>query len=84
MAGIIVVHKKRMRDPKYRKVFKALEKEFSVAPAPTVPAKVRCPATYDHDETLTADEAKKVRHAIKQARERKTTSWSQVKHEQGL
>jgi len=38
----------------------------------------------DPDDTLTAEEAKKVRYAIKQVREGKTTPWSQVKHELGL
>jgi len=36
------------------------------------------------DDTLTPAEAKKVRHALKQVREGKTTPWSQVKHELGL
>jgi bifunctional DNA-binding transcriptional regulator/antitoxin component of YhaV-PrlF toxin-antitoxin module len=36
------------------------------------------------DDTLTAREAKKVRHALKQVREGKKTPWSQVKHELGL
>jgi len=31
------------------------------------------------DDTLTAEEAKKVRHALKQIREGKTTPWSRVK-----
>ena len=38
----------------------------------------------DPDDTLTAAEAKKVRHALKQVREKKTKPWSQVKHELGL
>ena len=42
------------------------------------------PATPDPDDTLTPAEAKKVRHALKQVREKKTKSWSQVKHELGL
>lgn len=36
------------------------------------------------DDTLTAEEAKKVRHALKQIREGKTTPWSRVKDELGL
>ena len=36
------------------------------------------------DETLTEDEAKKVRHALKQVREGKTIPWSRVKDELGL
>lgn len=36
------------------------------------------------DDTLTDEEAKKVRHALKEVREGKTTPWSQVKHELGL
>lgn len=35
-------------------------------------------------DTLTDEEAKKVRHALKEVREGKTTPWSQVKHELGL
>ena len=42
------------------------------------------PSPQDPDDTLTAAEAKKVRHALKQVRERKTKRWSQVKHELGL
>ena len=38
----------------------------------------------DAEDTLTAEEAKKVRHAIKQVREGKTTPWPQVKHELSL
>jgi bifunctional DNA-binding transcriptional regulator/antitoxin component of YhaV-PrlF toxin-antitoxin module len=38
----------------------------------------------DPDDTLTVAEAKKVRHALKQVREKKTKPWSQVKHELGL
>ena len=33
------------------------------------------------DDTLTEEEAKKVRHALKQVREGKTTPWSRVKDE---
>jgi bifunctional DNA-binding transcriptional regulator/antitoxin component of YhaV-PrlF toxin-antitoxin module len=36
------------------------------------------------DDTLTTEEAKKVRHALKQIREGKTTPWSRVKDELGL
>jgi bifunctional DNA-binding transcriptional regulator/antitoxin component of YhaV-PrlF toxin-antitoxin module len=36
------------------------------------------------DDTLTAEEAKKVRHALKQIRAGKTTPWSRVKDELGL
>lgn len=36
------------------------------------------------DDTLTAAEAKKVRHGLKQVREGKTRPWSQVKHGPGL
>jgi bifunctional DNA-binding transcriptional regulator/antitoxin component of YhaV-PrlF toxin-antitoxin module len=36
------------------------------------------------EDTLTAEEAKKVRHALKQIREGKTTPWSRVKDELGL
>jgi AbrB family looped-hinge helix DNA binding protein len=35
-------------------------------------------------ERLTPDEARKVRRAMRQVREGKTTPWSQVKHELGL
>ena len=35
-------------------------------------------------ERLTQEEAKKLRHAMRQAREGKTTPWSQVRHELGL
>jgi bifunctional DNA-binding transcriptional regulator/antitoxin component of YhaV-PrlF toxin-antitoxin module len=40
--------------------------------------------TQDPDDTLTAAEAKKVRHALKQVRDKKTKPWPQVKHELGL
>ncbi len=36
------------------------------------------------DDTLTPEEAKKVRHALKQVRARKTAPWSRVKNELGL
>jgi bifunctional DNA-binding transcriptional regulator/antitoxin component of YhaV-PrlF toxin-antitoxin module len=36
------------------------------------------------DDTLTAEEARKVRHALKQIRAGKTTPWSRVKDELGL
>ena len=42
------------------------------------------PRVHHPDDTLTASEAKKVRHAIKQVREGKTTPWSRGKHELGL
>jgi bifunctional DNA-binding transcriptional regulator/antitoxin component of YhaV-PrlF toxin-antitoxin module len=35
-------------------------------------------------ERLTPEDAGKIRHALKQVREGKTTPWSQVKHELGL
>jgi AbrB family looped-hinge helix DNA binding protein len=38
----------------------------------------------DWDETLTAGEAKMVRHGLKQAKERKTQPWSRIKDELGL
>ncbi|MBI3473312.1 MAG: AbrB/MazE/SpoVT family DNA-binding domain-containing protein [Candidatus Solibacter usitatus] len=38
----------------------------------------------DADDALTPDEAKKVRHALRQIREGKTRPWSQIKHELGL
>src|SRR5438105_4947377 len=43
------------------------------------PAKLR-----DADEVLTPDETKKVRHALKQARQGKTKGWTAVRHELGL
>jgi bifunctional DNA-binding transcriptional regulator/antitoxin component of YhaV-PrlF toxin-antitoxin module len=36
------------------------------------------------DDTLTTEEARKVRHALKQIRQGKTTAWSRVKDELGL
>jgi AbrB family looped-hinge helix DNA binding protein len=38
----------------------------------------------DADDTLTPAEAKKVRHALKQAAQGKTRPWAKVKHELGL
>ena len=38
----------------------------------------------DTDDTLTPVEAKKVRHGLKQLKERKTRPWSQVKQGLGL
>ena len=38
----------------------------------------------DADDTLTPAEAKKLRHALKQVRERKTRPWNQVKHDLGV
>jgi bifunctional DNA-binding transcriptional regulator/antitoxin component of YhaV-PrlF toxin-antitoxin module len=40
--------------------------------------------THGPADTMTAGEVKKVRHALKQAREGKTVPWSQIKHERGL
>ena len=36
------------------------------------------------DDTLTADEARKVRHALKQVRDGKSIPWARVKDELGL
>jgi bifunctional DNA-binding transcriptional regulator/antitoxin component of YhaV-PrlF toxin-antitoxin module len=44
----------------------------------------KLPLAYESDDTLTPAEATKVRHALKQVREGKTVTWSQVKHELGL
>jgi bifunctional DNA-binding transcriptional regulator/antitoxin component of YhaV-PrlF toxin-antitoxin module len=41
-------------------------------------------ASRSPDDTLTEEEAKKVRHALKQVRDGKTTPWSRVKDELGL
>jgi uncharacterized membrane protein YgcG len=38
----------------------------------------------DADDTLTAAEAKKLRHALKQLKEGKTRPWSQVKYDLGV
>jgi AbrB family looped-hinge helix DNA binding protein len=38
----------------------------------------------DADDTLSASEAKKVRHGIKQVREGKTRPWSQLKDDLGV
>ena len=38
----------------------------------------------DPDDVLTPEEAKKVRHALKQIRAGKTRPWPQIKHELGL
>ena len=38
----------------------------------------------DPEDTLTAAEAKRTRHALDQVREGKVTPWLQVKHELGL
>jgi bifunctional DNA-binding transcriptional regulator/antitoxin component of YhaV-PrlF toxin-antitoxin module len=57
--------------------------EFKVAPG-IVTICARRPVAHDADDTLTTEEARKVRHAIKQVRKSKTTPWSQVKHELGL
>lgn len=34
----------------------------------------------DWDDTLTAAEAKMIRHGLKQANERKTRPWTRIKH----
>jgi len=44
----------------------------------------KTPLGHDSDDILTPAEARKVRHALKQVRERKTAPWSQVKHGLGL
>jgi bifunctional DNA-binding transcriptional regulator/antitoxin component of YhaV-PrlF toxin-antitoxin module len=36
------------------------------------------------DDTLTPDEAKRLRRSLKQTREGKTRPWSQIKHDLGL
>ena len=38
----------------------------------------------DPDDTLTSEEAKKLRHALKQVRAGKKRPWSQIKHDMGL
>jgi hypothetical protein len=38
----------------------------------------------DADNTLTPAEGKKVRHALKQLKDKKTRSWGQIKDELGL
>ncbi len=38
----------------------------------------------DADDTLTDEEGNKVKHALKQIKQGKTKSWSQVKNEMGL
>jgi bifunctional DNA-binding transcriptional regulator/antitoxin component of YhaV-PrlF toxin-antitoxin module len=57
--------------------------EFKVSRG-TVTILARRLAAHDLDDTLTTEEAKKVRHAMKQVREGKVTAWSKVKHELGL
>ena len=42
------------------------------------------PISADDDDTLTPEEAKKLRLAMKQVRQGKTIPWSRVKHELGL
>jgi AbrB family looped-hinge helix DNA binding protein len=42
------------------------------------------PLTTPTSERLTLQDAGKIRHALKQVRDGKTTPWSQVKHELGL
>ena len=46
--------------------------------------KVTIVATVDDDTVLTPEEAKKVRHGMKQIRQGKAIPWSQVKNELGL
>jgi len=48
--------------------------EFKVSPG-MVTIFTRRPVAEEPDDTLTAEEAKKVRHAIKQVREGRTTPW---------
>jgi bifunctional DNA-binding transcriptional regulator/antitoxin component of YhaV-PrlF toxin-antitoxin module len=57
--------------------------EFKVSRG-TVTILTRRLAARDLDDTLTTEEAKKVRHAMKQVREGKVTAWSKAKHELGL
>jgi bifunctional DNA-binding transcriptional regulator/antitoxin component of YhaV-PrlF toxin-antitoxin module len=57
--------------------------EFKVSRG-TVTILTRRLAARDLDDTLTTEEAKKVRHAMKQVREGKVTAWSKVKHELGV
>jgi uncharacterized membrane protein YgcG len=38
----------------------------------------------DHDDVLTTAEAKKVRHALQQVRQKKTKPLAQIKYELGL
>jgi bifunctional DNA-binding transcriptional regulator/antitoxin component of YhaV-PrlF toxin-antitoxin module len=57
--------------------------EFKVSRG-TVTILTRRLAAHDLDDTLTAEEAKKVRHAMKQVREGKVAAWSKVKHELGV
>ena len=57
--------------------------EFKVSPGMvTILTKRITPCS--PDGTLTEEEAKKVRHALKQVREGKTAPWSRVKDELGL
>lgn len=55
--------------------------EFKASPGVVTILTKRCAAG---DDTLTGDEARKVRHALRQVREGKTTPWSRVKNELGL
>ena len=57
--------------------------EFKVSRG-TVTILTRRLVAHDSDDTLTTEEAKKVRHAMKQVREGKVTPWPQVKHELDL
>ncbi len=38
----------------------------------------------DPNDVLTPDQEKRLRHSLKQARQGKTRSWAQIKHELGL
>ncbi len=38
----------------------------------------------DWCETLTAADANRIRHGLKQAKERRTRPWSRIKHELGM
>jgi bifunctional DNA-binding transcriptional regulator/antitoxin component of YhaV-PrlF toxin-antitoxin module len=57
--------------------------EFKVSRG-TVTILTRRLVAHDRDDTLTTEEAKKVRHALKQVREGKVARWPQVKYELGL
>jgi len=57
--------------------------EFKVSRG-TVTILTRRLVAHDPDDTLTTEETKKVRHAMKQVREGKVTPWPQVKHELDL
>jgi len=57
--------------------------EFRVSPG-SVTILTRRSVKRDPEDSLTAAEAKKTRHALDQVREGKVTPWPQVKHELGL